>query len=52
MDDDASENSKEDDDGDNGSGDESASADGEDLDHDELILGNTIEFIVDLSKCL
>ena len=52
MDDDASENSKEDEGEDDGSGDDSASGDGEDLDHDELILGNTIEFIVGLSKCL
>ena len=34
------------------SGDDSASIDEEDLDHDELILGNATDLIVALSKCL
>ena len=37
---------------DDDSGDDSASVDSEDLDHDELILGNATDLIVALSKCL
>lgn len=32
--------------------DEEEEEDEEDLDHDEIILGNTTDLIIDLSKCL